>query len=355
VSSNRHQPLILTRRKRFLFSMITCAVVVIAIAVLAEALTRVRGFRPLARVQMFISMDRPETYFVKHPSRGYAHGPGAFNVTVPQPYSFKATHLDTGLRITHPLNGPIPRDQKAIWIFGCSFTHGWRLNDEETYPWLIQQDLPAYEVVNFGVDGYSTVQSLIQFQESLKDRNKPAIVVVAYGVFHDQRSALTRAWKKALLSNSCLGRMNFPYATLGTKKELVLLNDSLEYPGLTLMRYAALINYLDNQCNASIEESYYSHDVSKAVLDKFWNLCKSNGIEFVLAGINRDPLTAEMLEFFSEKGAMTVDISVDSSLKENNSLPYDGHPTAIANKQFAQKLEAFLLAKSIDKTKSTKK
>ena len=299
-------------------------------------------------------MDRPGNYFTKHPSRGYAHGPGEFNITVPQPYSFKVTHLETGLRITRPLNEIAPPNKKEIWVFGCSFTHGWRLNDEETYPWLLQRDLSDYEVVNFGVDGYSTVQSLIQFQESLKDRNKPAIVVVAYGVFHDQRNALTRAWKKALLTNSRLGRMNFPYAILGPNREFVLLNDPLEYPGLTLLRYSALANYLDNQYNASIEESYYSHDVSKGVLDKFWNLCKSNGIEFVLAGINRDPLTAEMLESFSKKGAMTVDISVDASLKENTSLPYDGHPSAIANKQFAQKLAAFLSAMLIDKTKPPK-
>src|SRR5258707_9117056 len=103
-----------------------------------------------------------------------------------------------------------------------------------------------------------------------------------------------------------------------------------------------------------MEESYYSHEVSKGVLEKFWNLCKSTGFELVLAGINRDLLTAEMLESFSKKGAMTVDISVDASLKENTSLPYDGHPSAIANKQFAQKLAAFLSAMLIDKTKPPK-
>lgn len=355
VKSTKPKPLVLTRRKRFLFSMITCTAVVILIVVLAESLTRIRGFRPLAPVSLIISIEGPGDYFTKDSSRGYAHGPGEFKLTVPEPYTFKVTHSDSGLRITHPPAENVGASKRGIWIFGCSFTHGWRLNDEETYPWLLQRSLTDYEVVNFAVDGYSTVQSLVQFQESLKARSKPTIVVVAYAWFHDSRNQLTRAWKKALLTNSRLGKMNYPYAELRPNDELVLRNDPLDYAGFLLLRYSALANYLDDQYNASIEKSYRSHDVSKAVLDEFWNLSKSNGIEFVLAGINRDPVTAEMLESFSKKGAMTIDISVDTSLKENNNLPYDGHPSAIANKQFAQKLEAFLVARLIDKTKTHQK
>jgi len=70
--------------------------------------------------------------------------------------------------------------------------------------------------------------------------------------------------------------------------------------------------------------------------------CKANGSAFVVAGIYSNPATAEMLEYFSRKGTMTVDISVDLSMKGNTNLPYEPHPSAIANEQYEYKLESFL-------------
>lgn len=315
--------------------------------VLAEAFTRMKGFAPLPSPFLFISLEPPGNYFIPHSTRGYAYSPGEVKVTVPGLPSFKVTHASDGSRITHPLANGTPGNKKEIWIFGCSFTHGWGLNDEETYPWLLQRDLPEYEVVNFGVDGYSTVQSLLQLQETLASGRKPAIVVLSYAPFHDGRNALVRSWKKAVLMNSHLGPLNFPYATLGSDGRLALHNEPLQYAGLALLRHSALANYLDNRYNDATVASYDSHNVSIAVVNECWTLCKSNGIEFVLAGILPSFLTSNMLQLFDEKGLITVDIGVDLGLREN--LNPDGHPSAIANKQFAQKLEAFLRAKLINK------
>ena len=342
----------LSRRKRILFSVFTGVVVIVVIGVMAEAFTRMKGFTPLISTPLIISIKPPGSYFTAHPTRGWTHLPGEFKLTVAGPYSFRVTHASNGLRITHPLDVKTEENKQEIWIFGCSLTHGWRLNDEETYPWLLQQDLKDYEVVNFGVDGYGSLQSLIQFQESLKARKKPAIVVFAYAWFHDPRNVLTRSWKKALFINNRLGAVNYPYGRLDANNKLVLRNEPLEYPGFPLLRYSALANLLDEKYDASLEGSYRQHEVSRAVVDEFWNLCKANGIEFVLAGIYPDPLATEMLHDFNAKGALTVDISVDMTLQENANMPYDAHPSAKANKQFAQKLETFLRASLVDKAKT---
>ena len=342
----------LSLRKRILFSVFTGLVVIVVIGLLAEAFTRMKGFTPLISTPLIISIEPPGNYFTTHPTRGWAHVPGEFKLTLAEPYSFKVTHASNSLRITHPLDAKTGGNKKEIWIFGCSLTHGWRLNDQETYPWLLQQNLAEYEVVNFGVDGYGSVQSLIQFQEALKAGRKPNLVVFAYAWFHDPRNVLTRSWKKALFINNRLGAVNYPYGRLGADNKLVLRNEPLEYAGFPLLRYSALANYLDEQYDASLEGSYRQHEVSMAVLDEFWNLCKSNGIEFVLAGIYPDPLMTETLQSFNARGALTVDISVDMTLKENSNMPNDAHPSVLANKQFAQKLEAFLRARLIEKTKT---
>jgi len=49
-----------------------------------------------------------------------------------------------------------------------------------------------------------------------------------------------------------------------------------------------------------------------------------------------------MLEFAEKNGIANVDITVDTSLPENNNRPHDSHPSAIANQKYADKLGAFL-------------
>jgi hypothetical protein len=72
-------------------------------------------------------------------------------VTLPNGYAFRVTHLPNTLRVPYPLaTDAHARSKPEIWLFGCSFTHGWSLNDEETYPWVLQERLPMYEVVNYG-------------------------------------------------------------------------------------------------------------------------------------------------------------------------------------------------------------
>ncbi len=63
-------------------------------------------------------------------------------------------------------------------------------------PGWFKKKLPQYEIVNFGVSGYGTIHSLIQFQEALKTRTTPKIAIIAYAWFHDARNTFLRKRKK---------------------------------------------------------------------------------------------------------------------------------------------------------------
>jgi hypothetical protein len=336
----------LSRRKRFLFSLIACFFFSIAFLSLAEVTLRVKGFRPWS--QSYVKMEPPGNYHVPAPAVGYLPRPGETRFTLSGPYSFKITTLSNGLRITHPLNTYSEKLRKEIWIFGCSFTQGWSVNDDQTYPWLLQEQLPKYEVVNFGVDAYSTVQSLLLLRQSLEKRQKPVVVVLSYSSFHDIRNTLTRSWMKQRNPGNpeyIPGSISLPYARLAADNKLEYLYMPLEYSGVPLLRYLALSNYLDEKYNIWLESSYHSHEVSRAVIEDFTSLCKANGITVVVAGIYPTPETSEMLDYLNRKGVMTVDISVDWRIKENTNLPYDVHPSAIAHQHYAQALKSFLCSK----------
>jgi hypothetical protein len=62
-----------------------------------------------------------------------------------------------------------------------------------------------------------------------------------------------------------------------------------------------------------------------------------------------------MLEYCKGRGIDTVDISVDLDIKENTNLPYDNHPSALANQQYAQKLRQPLCAGLIDEPSCERK
>lgn len=346
--TTNYKPMPLSRRKRLLLFFIIYLVFVVSLLFLAEIILRGKGLRPWIVRRPDITWTPAERYHTSHPILGYITRPGEFRFTYKGGYTFKVTNLDNGLRITHPLNSYPGRSKKEIWIFGCSFTQGWSLNDEETYAWLLQEKFPDYEVVNFGVDGYSTVQSLLQFRLALASGNRPALVIVAYGHFHDERNTLTRTWMKTRLTSGAgyaYGAVNLPYARLSNDNKLEILYKPLEYNEALLLRYSTLANLIDDTYNKSLEDSYHSLEITQALIGELSSLCKANGIEFVLAGILSDPATQAMLEHFNKEGVETVDISVDLSRKENTNLPFDGHPSAIANKEYAQRLELFLSRK----------
>lgn len=311
----------------------------------SEGMVRLAGFTPYRVTNVSIDVNPGGKWFMRHPTLGYSNIPGKFIVTLWLGHSFNATHLPNTLRITHPIDSYFnnPRQKEEIWIFGCSFTHGWGLNDQETYPWLLQERFPEYEIVNFGVGGYGTIHSLIQFREALEVKT-PKLAVLAYASFHDKRNTFIRSRRKQIIITKKLGPVSQPYALLDGHGRLQYLYADDEYREFPLMRYSALAHFIEELYNQYEEGWYRSHAVSEALVAEMAELAKKRGVKFMVAGINERRETFEMLDFAQSHGISNVNISVDLDVKENTLEPIDGHPSAIANKKYADKLEAFLRA-----------
>ena len=231
-----------------MFHLVYYPLATILILFLAEGSARIIGYRPWATRKLDVVVEPGGRLYSPHPILGYTALPGRFKVTIDGSYSFNMTNSDNTLRVTHPLAATFVKPTTTIWIFGDSITYGWSVNDKDTYPWLLQEKLPHCEVINFGVNGYGTLQNLIQLREALKAGNAPEVVVLAYASWDDVRNTFIRGRRKMLMPAAGLGPVNQPYARLDSSGKLNVSIDSLEYRPFPLMRYSALIH--------ALEESY---------------------------------------------------------------------------------------------------
>ena len=314
----------------------------IAFVVGAETILRIKGVRPWKVEPDDITVEPGGRFFQKHPVLGYSPLPGRFKVILKKQFEFNVTHLPDGLRITHPLKTyPGSAERPQIWMFGCSYTYGWSLNDEETYPWLLQERFPEYEVVNFGVPGYGTIQSLLQFKSALEDAT-PQIAILAYASFQDERNTYIRDRRKTTARWNKLGPLVQPYARLDNEGKLRYLEANLGYQEFPLMRQSALIHYFEILYN-KLERRWAQCDaVTLKLILEMAEMANKANVVFIVAGISEHPDTREMLSVLHNQGVQTVDIAMDLSRPGYTNFPYDTHPSALAHVEFADKLEKYL-------------
>lgn len=301
------------------------------------------GYYPWGGTMPLIEIEPGGRLYQPDAALGYRHLPGRYVATLRGGYQFRITQGEDTLRITHPPTpAPASSEREAIWIFGCSYTHGWSINDEETYPWLLQQMLPDKEVVNFGVGGYGTVHSYIQFKAALASRRKPRLAVLAYGSIHDMRNTAARRQMKTAAPWNKLGPLKVPHARLGADNQLNYSQADLEYHPALLMRQSSVVHLLEAAYNELEMATWRPQRVSRAVIKDFAALAAQHGVELVVAGIVQNERTAEVLEHCRREGINAVDISVDMGLPENSNLPHDRHPSPLANQRFARSLHDHL-------------
>jgi hypothetical protein len=179
---------------------------------------------------------------------------------------------------------------------------------------------------------------LIQFRDALETK-KPRIAILAYASFHDARNTFLRKRQKAVAPWNKLGPLTQPYASLDRDGRLHYAMAEVVYRPFPLMRRSALAHFIEMTYNNYEAWRTDSDGVTEALIDEMAALAAANGIRFVVAFIAGKPY---MMEYTRSKGIPTVDMSVDMTLPENSNQPHDNHPSALANRKFAETLEAFL-------------
>ena len=147
--------------------------------------------------------SEPSPLFVPDSILGFTIRPGRYQIWIRGPSNdtlqFVATVEGDSSRATsyerRTNRGP------EILVYGDSYTWGLDNDDVTTFPWILQELLPAFHVVNLAQNGYGTLHSLLQMQTHRERVRDAALVVLVYGSYFDERNVPTpsrlRAYRKA--------------------------------------------------------------------------------------------------------------------------------------------------------------
>lgn len=125
-----------------------------------------------------------ETFTVRH--RMYRQGKLLYDLSYTiEPFRERSTGGEKG--------------KPQILCVGCSYTFGHSLNDEDTWPWKLQQLLPSYTVVNKGALGFGTDQALLMAEDHLeRNPGKVSLVILGFNEFHLDRNVCKSWWLRSI-------------------------------------------------------------------------------------------------------------------------------------------------------------
>lgn len=330
------------RRASFWIKYLTIATV--ASLVIMEVAVRMLGYSPWnPDTRVNIQIEPGSQLFQKDSLLGYRHIAGSYHVTLPTGLEFDLTNDEATNRITRPTDSYLedaPRPE--VWIFGGSFVEGWSIEDYETFPWLLQERFSSVDIINFGVGGYGTVQTLLKLDQLLGEGRRPALVVVAYSALHDERNTLLRSRIKEVAAWNHLGEMGQPVARIAEDDSLSLRYEEIQYRTVPFVKYSALAHCVDLAINKIERRFVDSHAVTRKIIEKISQRGTENNFPVLLAHIYTGPESESLMEWARNQGLQTVDISVDLQVEGMSNRPFDAHPSAKANEIYAQVLGDFI-------------
>lgn len=233
---------------------------------------------------------------------------------------------------------------RVVSIYGCSNTFGWGLDDEATYPWLLQERLPDCTVLNYGVSGYSLYQILLRMEATIA-RDRPEVVVLGFSPGLEARSVNDSAYLRMISEfggapPSCLsvkgrnGKQRLRRFQPEAYRRLPGDGRSslVQLAGIALNRVRFLAREGAGKKVATTRHLLLSMD----------NLCRSSDTVFLVQYVSTD---ARYQEFLSGTGVnwaagpVDLDSCTEDGAYRYRQFPFDGHPNAAANVHYAEALE----------------
>jgi hypothetical protein len=313
------------RRRRLLAAVAAVIGTLIALAAV-ELIARAAGYTPRA------PLSKPEPpIHVPDPLLGWRPVPGSYQFG---PYSpgaapVEVTILPDGSRDT---GAGLPLGRADVWLVGDSFTMGWAVADHETFAWRLQERRPNLHVLNFGVGGYGTLQSLLVLEELFaSDRPRPQWVIYGF-IDHAWRNVAAPFWLWALSFNR--HSVATPFATL-TLDEGLQRHAPEAYPSLPLHEDLASVALVENalmRWRAAGREQM-GGPVTKLLLSEMAALCRANGAGFSAVVLTMPPRLEKTYARYGRNNNVDV-VECNQQLGAEDIVVGEVHPNGAAHRRW---------------------
>jgi len=232
-------------------------------------------------------------------------------------YTFVSSVDREGRRLARP-DPTVRKAGKKIWIFGDSWVFGWGVNDDQTFPWLLQQSLPNVEVTNFALNGGSSVNELIELRKAIASGEKPDIAILVTPSYFLERNVLDLNWLRQVSGTAEVSRA---YIGIGNALKI----DKVKLPQW---------NYqCSSECGSLIYPIEYEQAVALKILEEAWGLLQNSGARGIVArslGGTNDPVTIGAKRI----GFDIVDMAREHAGEPLTLDPFDSHPNAKVQRYF---------------------
>jgi len=321
--------------RRALLIALTVVITAIASLVALELLARAYGRRPRHHI------DPPESVIhTPDPVLGWKMAPGEYQLapSAAGGEKVRVTVWPDGSRAT----GPKASDgDKRVVLVGCSFTMGWGVADDQTWAWHLQALRPDLQVVNHGVAGYGTLQSLLVLEELLNSGAPPPARVIYGFIDHGVRNVAAPNWLQALALTDHPAAV--PYCTVN-------LDDNLEchppqaYPALPLDQYLAFVELLENRLlwSEAGARPNMAVRVTKLLIERMATLCREHGVEFSVALLYAPELVQKTYVPYMERHHIDVIDCNQPNFTADDMVVGDLHPNAAVHQRWADCIIAAL-------------
>jgi hypothetical protein len=246
----------------------------------------------------------------KDPRYGYSHIA-----------STTGTHTTPDFSVTYTIDehqarfNPVPEHPLGRILFlGGSYTFGHGVNDNETFPAVLGEHWPQWQIDNRGVMGWGTSHSYMTLIDDLGSDDPPEMVVYTMIPHHITRNYIRESWVKNL---SRFGR-DHPH--------FELIDEELVFMGTIGVEEAA---------PGSPELRRKETELTNAFLIEMQDLCQQRSVPFIVVLLgNKYP--PEFGADIANNGIQVVDLSE----LEFQGFARDPHPNSDDHRRIAEEIVA---------------
>ncbi len=317
-------------------------VVVLLTLPCAEIAVRILGWKPYKNSDYAVEVT-PKYWLSGDSLLGFLPNTGSYDITLNDAIHFSVTHDASNRRTI-----VAPKGEDTVIVFGCSFTYGYGVNDDDIFVNQLQKHFPEQHYINYAVPGYGTAQALIQLQTLIDKGKIPDKAMLVFSEVHPERNALAKSYRQALKigfshSNEAvediMKNARIPYRVLGSESMKFCEWETLysHWPGRESF---ALVHALQTTFQRGMEEEAMVA-ITAEMLDDFVALCIENKIEPIVVNLDDRKFNDHYPDITKEKTTL-IHVGFDFHDPKITLYPHDTHPNIQGHTEISKKIQIAL-------------